>query len=144
MAEWMMDDLPEEPAKTDREMVPEGEHGFEIKSASQGAHKFKQGEFLMLRLSALNGSYSFVFCDIPFGKEGVRLAKSLADALGEPATGKLSLDPDAITGREVRAVIYHRVANSGKTYVNVSEFKPPKTKPAKPAKVVAAADDIPF
>jgi len=142
--DWMMDELPEEPAKTERELVPEGEHAFEIKSATQGPHSFKKGEFLMLRLSALNGSYQLVFADIPFGPNGVRLAKSLADALGEPATGKVSLDPDAITGREVRAVIYHRVANSGKTYANVSEFKQPKAKPAKPAKVVAAADDIPF
>jgi glycine/D-amino acid oxidase-like deaminating enzyme len=50
----------------------------------------------------------------------------------------------ALAGREVRAVIYHRTGSNGRTYVNVSEFKPSKTKPAKPAKVVAAADDIPF
>ena len=142
--DWMMDELPEEPAKTERELVPEGEHTFEIKSATQGPHKFKEGEFLMLRLSATNGSYQFVFCDIPFGASGVRLAKGLADALGEAATGKISLDPEALAGREVRAVIYHRTGSNGRPYVNVSEFKPSKTKPAKPAKVVAAADDIPF
>lgn len=144
--DWMIDELPEEPAKTERELVPEGEHTFEIKSASQGAHKFKEGEFLMLRLSATNGSYQFVFADIPFGPNGVRLAKSLSDALGEPSTGKISLDPEALAGREVRAVIYHRTGNNGRTYVNVSEFKPPKTaaKAAKKAAAVAAQDDIPF
>jgi hypothetical protein len=146
MADWMIDDMPEEPAKTERELVPEGEHTFEIKSATQGPHKFKEGEFLMLRLSATNGSYQFVFVDIPFGPTGVRLAKSLSDALGEAATGKISLDPEALAGREVRAVIYHRTGSNGRTYVNVSEFKPPKaaTKAAKKAATVAAQDDIPF
>jgi hypothetical protein len=146
MADWMIDDMPEEPAKTERELVPEGEHSFEIKSATQGPHKFKEGEFLMLRLSATNGSYQFVFCDIPFGASGVRLAKGLAEALGEAATGKISLDPEALAGREVRAVIYHRTGSNGRTYVNVSEFKPTKTavKAAKKAATVAAQDDIPF
>ena len=143
MADWMIDELPTEPEKRERELVPEGEHAFEIKTAEQGPHKFKEGEFLMLRLSASNGSYQFVFCDIPFGSAGVRLAKSLADALGEQATGKISLNPGDLVGRSVRAVIYHRVGNSGKTYVNVSEFKPPKVAAKKPA-AVAAKDDIPF
>lgn len=150
--DWMTDELPEEPAKTERELVPEGEHAFEIKAASQGPHKWKEGEFLMLRLSPLNGSYQFVFCDIPFGSAGVRLAKSLSDALGEAATGKVSLNPDELVGREVRASVYHRIGKTGKTFVNVSEFRKPKAaakaepqaKRADRAAAVAAPDDIPF
>ena len=151
MADWTMSELPEEPSKVERELVPEGEHGFEIRAAEEGPHKFKEGQFLKLRLSAMNGSYQFVFCDIPFGPTGVRLAYSLADALGETSSGKISLDPTTLAGREVSAVIYHNVGKNGRTYVNVSEFKPLKlagkpaaAKPAKKAAAVAAPDDIPF
>ena len=88
--DWMMDEMPEEPARVERELVPEGEHAFEIRSVTEGPHKFKEGEFLMLRLSALNGSYQFVFLDIPKGAKGARLAASLAKALGLDVGGKIS------------------------------------------------------
>jgi hypothetical protein len=154
MAEWMIEEetFPQEMPKTERELVPEGEHGFEIKSATEGPHKFKEGEFLMLRLSALNGSYSFVFCDIEKSAKGARLASSLSAALGGPAAGRLSLVAEELEGREVRARVYHQVGKNGRTYVNVGEFLPAKTAAAKPATAkkvdraaaVAAPDDIPF
>lgn len=151
--DWMMDEMPEEPARVERELVPEGEHAFEIRSATEGPHKFKEGEFLMLRLSALNGSYQFVFLDIPKGAKGARLAASLAKALGLDVDGKISLSPEDLQGKTVRATIWHKVADSGRTFVNVEKFsadataaEAPARKPAvkKTAAAVAAPDDIPF
>jgi hypothetical protein len=150
--DWALDDFAETEAKTEREIVPEGEHAFEIRSATEGPHKYREGEFLSLRLSALNGSHQFVFCDIPKGKQGARLAASLAKALGLEAGGSVSIDPTEIQGRTVRATIWHKVAASGRTYVNVEKFSPdvPAEPPARKAKKVdaapaaAAPDDIPF
>jgi hypothetical protein len=151
MADWSMETMPEDPTRKERELVPEGDHDFEIRAASEGPHKFKEGEFLMLRLSPVNGSYSFVFVDIPFGSAGASLARSLAEALGEEAGGKVSLDPTALEGREVRAEIYHRTSANGRTYANVSRFVKPKAakKAAAPkavdkAAAASAPDDIPF
>ena len=151
--DWMMDEMPEEmPARVERELVPEGDHAFEIRSVTEGPHKFKEGEFLMLRLSALNGSYQFVFLDIPKGAKGARLAASLAKALGLDVGGKISLSPEDLEGKTVRATIWHKVADT-RTFVNVEKFSADKTaaeaparKPAakKTAAAVAAPDDIPF
>ena len=156
MAEWMIEEetFPQEMPKTERELVPEGEHAFEIRAVSEGRHKWKEGEFLSFRLSALNGSYGFVFVDIEKSAKGARLASSLSAALGGPAAGRLSLVPEELDGREVRARVYHRVDRNGRTHANVGEFMPATVAAAKPAKAAAkkvdrpaatsAQDDIPF
>jgi hypothetical protein len=149
--DWTMHDQAESPV-ADRELVPEGEHLFEIRSASEGKHKFKEGDFLMLRLAAASGAYQFLFCDIPAGPAGAKLARSLADALGDQGGPNVSISASALEGRQVRAEVYHRISANGKTYVNVSRFvaAEPLTKPVKVRNKAdataraAAPDDIPF
>jgi hypothetical protein len=134
------------------ELVPEGTHTFAIRSASEGKHKFKDGEFLMLRLAATSGSYQFIFADIPAGPPGAKLARSLAEALGDGVGPTVTISPSAIEGREVQAEVYHRISASGKTYVNVSKFLPARSltnsvkgrNKADAAARAAAPDDIPF
>lgn len=158
MAEWEMTDeiVEARPAAGQREICPPGERVFVIRSAVEGPHKWKDGEWLMLRLGDAEGRFSMVFCDIPKDYTGAAAAAELAKALGMAAFGgKIRLDPAELEGREVVADIYHRAnTKTGKVYVNVREFKPvmETDKPA-PAKrtpkqkadaAATATDDIPF
>jgi len=158
MAEWMLDDEPTAPDAAERTLVPEGTHAFEIKDATEGPHKFKDGDYLMLRLSDTGRKFGLVFCDIPTDKRGASLAASLAKAVGGAAFGKkVALDPAELVGQRLLAEIYHSVSQkNGKTYVNVRKFaalpveagavetataQPGRSRPAKPA---AGEDEIPF
>jgi len=140
----------------ERELVPDGQHEFEIRSAVEGRHKWREGDYLMLQLSAVGKRYSLVFCDIEKGRNGKALAGTLAQALSVDATGKVRLAPEDIEGRRVWAETYQKVGKNGKTYVNVRRFvpaappaaPPDKPKPARPAKAATKIeypnDDIPF
>lgn len=157
MAEWEMTDEPVEtkPAAGQRDICPPGERVFVIRSATEGAHKWKDGEWLMLRLGDAEGRFQMVFCDIPKDKSGAAAAAGLAKALGLGAFGsKVVLDPEELEGREVVAEIYHREKKTGGVYVNVGRFSPVmKADKAPPAKrtplqkadaAAASTDDIPF
>lgn len=156
MAEWEMTDeiVETKPAAGQREICPPGERVFVIRSATEGAHKWKPGDWLMLRLGDAEGRFQMVFCDIPKDKSGAAAAAGLAKALGLGAFGaKVVLDPEELEGREVVAEIYHRPKKTGGVWVNVGKFSPVMETKAKPAnrtplqKADAAAvstDDIPF
>lgn len=158
MAEWMLDDVNDAaPDAGERALCPDGTHAFEIKDATEGPHKWKEGEFLMLRLSDTGRRYGLVFCDIPKDKRGAALADSLAKAVGCAAFGrKVAIDPGELVGQSVLAEVYQSVsAKNGKTYVNVRKFSSlpveagaVETATAKPKRSAAApaigGDDIPF
>lgn len=157
MAEWdMVDEIEQpKPAAGSREICPPGERVFVIRSATEGAHKWKDGEWLMLRLGDAEGRFQMVFCDIPKDKSGAAAAAGLAKALGLGAFGsKVVLDPEDLEGREVVAEIYHRQKKTGGVFVNVRRFSavmetdkpaPPKRTPKQKADAAAVnTDDIPF
>jgi len=149
MAEWF-DDFSEapqaEPATRDREMVPEGEHAFEIKATIDEPTR------LQIRLAHPEARYGWVFCNIYKDADWAkRLAHELREAMGVPKGGLMSAVADgSLVGRTVVARIYHQVKPAG-TYVNVGNFKPAAPAPAtaKKRQSKAAAtqfpdDDIPF
>ena len=107
-------------------LCPEGEHTFRIHKATQGGHRFKEGQFLMLQLADEAKEYSLVFCDIAAGSGGAPMATSLAQAIsGAAFGGKVSLDPEELVGQRVKAEIYQFIANkSGRTYAAVRRFLP--------------------
>lgn len=158
--DWGIDDsIENEPASEAKAMVPEGDHTFVIRKATEGAHKFKDGEFLMLQLADEAKEFGLLFCDIEKGKRGAALASSLATATGAAAFGgKVSLDAAELVGQRVVAEIYHYASpKTGKVYANVRRFKAaePVVENAEatsrsPAKRTAAqriagdTDDIPF
>jgi len=156
MAEWdMTDEIVEtKPSAGQREVCPPGERVFVIRSATEGAHKFKPGDWLMLHLGDAEGIYQMVFCDIPKDKSGAAAAAGLAKALGlGPFGSKVVLDPEELKGREVVAEIYHRPKKVGGVWVNVGKFSPVMETKAKPANrtpkqkadaAAASTDDIPF
>lgn len=154
--EWDLSDWTDEPQteaenRKDFGLVPEGDRVLEIRQASQGPHRFKKGcaSYLMLQLAATEGKHQFIFWDIPHNKNGVRGARQLAEALGLPVGEKLSIDPDAISGRRILAEVYHTVSQTnGKTYANVRRVRKDETD-TRPAWEMAGPgggveDDIPF
>jgi len=161
--EWSFEDFEDidtvaKPAARDRELVPEGEHRFTIRRASSNERKFE------VVLASDDEACGWVFCNFPTDREwGQKLIVSLAKALGYAAAPWKSAAPEDIVGRTVRARVYHRVGNSGRTFVNAGEFfvdMSPPVNEAGPAHTrartadqkykaehrgeVAAADDIPF
>lgn len=84
--EWTMEDAYTVTEKTPSPIVPVGTWEFEIKNATEGPNQYRksdknpEGMCLSFRLSRLNGTYLFVFVDIPLDKGWI--AKQLADAIG--------------------------------------------------------------
>jgi hypothetical protein len=152
MADWFDDfeQAPQaEPATREREMVPEGEHTFEIKATIDEPTR------LQIRLAHPEARYGWVFCNIYKDADWAkRLAHELREAMGVPKGGLMSAVADgSLVGRTVVARIYHQAKPAG-TYVNVGNFKPaapaPAAAPAAKRQSNAAAatqfpdDDIPF
>jgi len=161
--EWTMEDAYTVTEKTPSPIVPVGTWEFEIKNATEGPNKYRQsdknpeGQCLSFRLSALNGTYLFVFVDIPLDKGWI--AKQLADAIGlGERGGLLNIGSIDIEGARIKAEIEHYTAKSGKVSAQVKKFlpaveaeKPEEQKPpaarSQTAKARAAMtndDDIPF
>ena len=105
-------------------LCPEGQRTFRIHKASQGPHKYKEGEFLMLTLADEAKEYGLVWCDIAAGSGGAAMATMLAQAIGGAAFGgKVSLDPADLVGQRVIAEIYHyTVQKTGAVKAYVRKF----------------------
>lgn len=163
--EFVIEDSAPTQAEGEYAIVPSGVHQMTIRAASEGPNEYKrtdenpEGMCLKLRLSAVEGRYSFVFHDIP--KHLGWMAKQLADAVGLiPIGGKLVMDPDDLVNQTVTVEISHYTSKAGKTTAQVKRYVPlSEVAPAKPAKKVAARtpaakvaavgqggadDDIPF
>ena len=145
----------------ERPIVPAGVRSMSILAAEEGPNEYKvcddnpQGMCLKLRLTDASGGFRFVFDDLP-QHLGWR-ARQLADALGiQPdASGRLSIDPAPLVGRDVSVEVSHYTAKSGKVSAVVKKYLPATTK-AKAApvasrksvaqKITAALpdDEIPF
>ena len=162
--EWTMEDAYTVTEKTPRPIVPVGTWDFEVKNASEGPNqrrtsaKNPDGQCLSFRLSALNGSYLFVYVDIP--QELSWIAKQLGDAIGfSERGGMVKMDPIDIEGVRVRCEIEHYTnPSTGKTSAQVKRFLPAveavkpeeqktpaaRSQTAKARAAMANDDDIPF
>ena len=142
-----------DPARPERELVPDGRHAFKIERASQDGQLFK------VTLAHADNRYGWVWCRMSQDREiGQRMAASLRTALGMSPDEWQRAAIDDIVGRHVEAEIYHQVKGET-TYVNVRRFHaveepaapPPPPKPVAkrtPTQKADAAgknpDDIPF
>lgn len=158
MDDWGFEDFDAEAPATakpqGRELVPEGEHVFRIERAKDTDQEFA------VTLAHSSPAYGWVWAKMPKGKSwAARLCGSLARALGMTREQWQATEIGELIGRQVTAEIYHRVGNSGVTFVNVRKFTAAPGEPAsvttKPAartgkqRTAAAGqggtnDDIPF
>jgi hypothetical protein len=102
----------------ERELVPEGDHPFQIKEV------IDHGDKVELRLAHDDTRFGWVFARTPKDLDwGKRILSSLRQACGmtreEWAAGEIT----DLVGRRVRARIYHKAGN-GRTFVNVAAFLP--------------------
>lgn len=152
--DWFIDDTTTDAATQERTIVPEGRHTFTIAEAEEGVDRDGKPR-LSIRLSAVEGRYSFVFVDVY--ADAVQLARSLAAAVGVSAAGPaLTLTPADIRGRRVDAVIFHNKAGKPKARTfhaadgEPATAAPPTAPPASTSRrtkgpaAPAGADDIPF
>jgi hypothetical protein len=138
-----------------RDLVPEGLHDFTIKQVIESEERVE------VRLVHDDKSCGWVFDRLNKGNGYAKArCKSLAGALGIAADRwQDAVAAGDLEGRRVRAEIWHKVGNDGRTFVNVSHYKPTEqaseaapaarpaaAKPKKPAPqaVDLAPDDIPF
>jgi hypothetical protein len=116
------DDFPPQPAgdsrAPDRELVPEGDHAFQIREV------IDHGEKVEFRLVHDDRRYGWVFARFP--KEvnwGRRILSSLRKACGMTREQWAAGEVTDLVDRRVVARIYHKAGN-GRTFVNVAEFLP--------------------
>ena len=148
-------------ADQERSLLPAGRHTLTVKSATEGPHRFLDGEFLMMRLAPAEPGYGLVFCDIGGGRRDVALAASLSEAIGGPASGRVSITPKLVDGKTVDAEIIHATGKDGTVRPRVAMFYAPRAdepepqadKPARRRTATqkvdaetraAGPDDIPF
>lgn len=143
-------------ASKDRMDLPEGPHDLQIKTVAEDATQ------LVLELAHDDRRYWWVKVSLKKGHGWARaLVGQLAGALAMSPQEWLATASDDLTGRRVRAEIYHKGRDDGRVFVNVGKFLPIEQladeaatvakRPARTsaAKVKAAApaigsDDIPF
>lgn len=129
---WEGGDADAEPAttRTERELVPEGTHVFEVKAVAESVAE------LEIRLAHGDSRYGWVFCRLAKGRGWARkLAAEFAEALGvSPRDWNRVIESGELVGRSVEARVYHRLAGE-RTYVNVAKF----LRPQSPAPVVERA-----
>lgn len=136
---WWEDAQKESPAgdaaPPARELVPEGEHEFQVKQT------IDTDERLEVRLAHKDRRYGWVFCKLPKDASWAkRIAKGLAATLGvAPADWRDFVSSGDMAGRRVRARVYHKAGNSGGTFVNVGEFLPLDAAPPVIERAVAPA-----
>lgn len=152
--DWDLNEFFEPVAATreERDMVPEGEHDLRITKVVEDAKRIR------IDLAHDDRRYGLVFADYPKGVQWAsRIVGELVAALGlTPAEWKAA-SPETLRDRRVKARVYHKVGNSGRTFVNVGGFLA-ADEPAPAAKPVAKRtptqkadaasnvpdDDIPF
>lgn len=143
-------------ASTDRVDLPEDTHELKIMTVSEDATQ------LVLELAHDDRRYWWVKVSLKKGQNWARLlVAQLAGALAMSPQEWLATESDDLTGRRVRAEVYHRAGNNGRVFVNVGKFLPIEqlaeeatTVARKPARTPAAkvkaaspaigSDDIPF
>jgi hypothetical protein len=154
------DDFPTETNDSrppERELVPEGDHDFQIRAVIIHAEEEK----VEVRLEHPERRYGWVFARIPRNVNwGKRILSGLRTSLGYTREQFAGLELTDLAGRRVRARVYHKVSGA-RTFVNVGEFLPgeaaepvaaasskPTTRRTSTQKADAAAampdDDIPF
>lgn len=144
---------PVAPRVEERELVPEGDHDLRITKVVEDAKR------LRVDLAHDDRRYGLVFADYPKGVGWAsRIVGELVTALGLTPAEWRAIKSDTLKDRRVRARVYHKVGNSGRTFVNVGGFSaveaapPPAAKPVakrtptQKADAVSAVpdDDIPF
>lgn len=159
--DWGFEDIdldePAQPTTLDRELVPEGEHAFQIKRVEETDKRLK------ITLAHAEPRYGWVWVELPKDKDwAARIMASLAKALGMTPEEWRATQVGDLVGRHVRCQVYHREGNAGKVFVNARKFvaamaadvpaataEKPAAKRSQAAKAHAAttegnADAIPF
>ena len=147
-------------ADQERSLLPAGRQTLTVKSATEGPHRFLDGEFLMMRLAPAEPGYGLVFCDIGSSRKDIALAASLSEAIGGPASGRVSITPELVEDKTVDAEIVHATGKDGVVRPRVAVFYAPRPaaepqadKPARRRTATqkvdaetraAGPDDIPF
>lgn len=132
MDDWGFDNWAEEPvtppqATTERELVPEGRHKFKIERAGE------TDTGLSLTLAHADKRFGWVWPSLPKGADWAKaIVATLLRSLGLTPADWGKMDPGDLVGRMVEAEVYHRIGNTGKTFVNVRKFHATET-PAAPA-----------
>lgn len=110
------DEFATEPAarNAEREMVPEGEHPFQIRQVTQ----LEDGR-VEVRLEHADKRFGWVFGKFPKTGWGARLLSELRRACHMSREEWAAADITDLAGRRVRARVYHKGQ-----YVNVGEFIP--------------------
>lgn len=122
MPNWGLDDFDDTPpvnesAAPTRELVPEGEHAFQIREVIDG-------DRVEIRLVHEDRRYGWVFANLPANADWAkRILSTLRKACGMSREEWASTPITDLVGRRVVARVYHKAGN-GKTFVNVGEFKP--------------------
>lgn len=123
MPSWGLDDdfPPVETANDsrppERELVPEGEHAFQIREV------IDHGEKIEIRLVHDDKRFGWVFAKLPVEADwGRRILSSLRKAVDMTREEWAVAEITDLAGRRVRARVYHKAGN-GRTFVNVAEFK---------------------
>jgi hypothetical protein len=131
---WGLDDIDTPPvnesAAPTRELVPEGEHAFQIREVIDG-------DRVEIRLVHEDRRYGWVFANLPANADWAkRILSTLRKGCGMSREEWARTPITDLVGRRVVARVYHKAVN-GKTFVNVAEFKP--AEPTKPFTSIEAA-----
>ena len=123
MPDWGLDDFDAPPAVDEskapsRELVPEGEHDFQIRQVTN----LEDGR-VEFRLVHDERRYGWVFAKIPKDKDwGKRILSGLRTACGMSREQWQAVELTDLAGRRVKARVYHKAGNRGGTFVNLGEF----------------------
>jgi hypothetical protein len=120
------------PVGAERSLLPAGRQRLTVKSATEGPHRFLDGDFLMMRLAPAEPGYGLVFCDIGQGPRDARLAGSLSQAIGGEASGRVSLLAADLEGKQVDAEIVHATGKDGTVRPRVAMFYAPRAADPEP------------
>ena len=139
--------------REERELVPDGEHEMRITKVVEDAKR------LRVDLAHSDKRYALVFADMPKGVGwAAKIVGELVAALGMTPAEWRAARPETFKDRRVVARVYHKVGNSGRTFVNVGGFSAVAEEAAPAPKPVAKRtatqkadavgnvpdDDIPF
>lgn len=121
--DWGFEDIdldePAQPTALERELVPEGEHVFQIKRVTETDRR------LTVTLAHTEPRYGWVWVELPKDKDWAgRIVASLAKAIGLTAEQWRATEVGDLTSRWVRCQVYHREGNAGKVFVNARKFLP--------------------
>lgn len=121
--DWGFEDVdlnePPQPARLERELVPEGEHVFQIQRINETT------ESVIVVLRHTEPRYGWVWVTLPRTADWAkRIMASLAQALGFTPEQWREAEIGDVVQRWVRAQVYHKPGRDGRVFVNARVFLP--------------------